>query len=259
MTRLPESLTDLDGKPLGSYVLRLRDVQPAGKSGWLGFRLLAASGDKSFQPPLLEAVFSQGGRGVTPWVEVVEYHPRVKLEAGTSAELDLAVGGLDRELFGYLSNLVPPGGHLMLACESAEHEVTYRFLMRRVPPLITPLGHLLFDCGFRSARFFYLAEGGWEGPQKLWAEKALNAETERRWDAATARDLLRFLADPDNALFAADCVRAALGVLKQVNPPDALARLVRSAVEQCNSQAADPVAFFRCVQQLRARFSYEWP
>ena len=250
MTQVATPLAALDGKPLGVYSLRLADARPGSKSGWRSFRLLLASSDATFSAPLIDGVFSTGGRGVAPWIEVIEYHPRVKT---SQTELDLPAEALDLDLFGYLSGLIPSGGHLMLACESPEHEATYRLLMRRVPPVLTPLGRLLFDCGFHSVRFFYLAEGGWEGPQKLWAEKALDPETARRGDETTARDVLRFLAEPTNARLAPECTGSAVHILRQTKAPGTLGELVESLLQECSAHAAhDPRAFFACAERLLA-------
>ncbi|MFQ5925970.1 MAG: DUF1122 family protein [Terriglobia bacterium] len=252
MTPFPAPLASLDGKPLGAYTLRLADVEPASKSGWVSFRLVLTSNTAAFAPPLVEGIFSSGGRGVAPWFEITDYRPRLQSTEADPAALDLAAAALDLQLFRHLGDLIPPGGHLMLACESPEHEATYRLLMRRVPPLLTPLGHLLFQSGFRSVRFFYLAEGGWEGRQKLWAEKALNPDTQRRWDETTARDLLRFLAEPQNARFAPDCAHATLAVLRELKPPEPLAQRLASLLRECEPPAAkDPAALFECARRLR--------
>lgn len=258
MTQLPGLLAALDARPLGPYTLRLADVRPAGKSGWLFFRLLLTSSDAAFQAPVLEGIFSTGGRGVAPWFEITRYYPRLQFAHG-GRPVGLAAEALDRKLFGYLSDLVPPGGHLMLACESPEHETTYRLLMLRVPPLLTPLGHLLFDCDFRSVRFFYLAEGGCEGQQKLWAEKALNPDTARRWTETSTRDILRFLAEPENARFAPACAGAVLAVLKAIGTAGPLGALVCLVLQECGAQAGqNPGALFECARHLLGRSPSEW-
>lgn len=250
MTQDVSLLASLDGRRLGANTLRLVDVRPGAKSGWLAFRLRLASGNAWYEPAVLEGIFSAGGRGVAPWIEITDYQPRVRSAGPDAAEHDLARHGLERQLFGYLGELISPGGHLMLACEGPAHETTYRLLMRRVPPPVTPLGRLLFDVGFRSVRFFYLAEGGWEGQQKLWAEKALTPETLRRWDETVAREILQFLAEAENARFAGDCAEATLHVLRSIAPPGELGELVRAVVERCGQAAQEPSAFFDCARRL---------
>jgi len=259
MTQVPELSAALDGTPLGPYSLRLADVQPGSKSGWTSFRLLLAVGKHTFVPPVIEAVFSRGGRGAFPWLEITEYHSNVTAARDRSIEANLAAAGLDRFLFRHLSGLLPPGGHIMLACEAPQHETSYRLLMRRVPPVLTTLGTLLFDSGFRSVRFFYLAEGGWEGQQKLWAEKPINEVTARRWDEQTARDILRFLAEPAHASFGEVCVTPALMVLGAIQPGK-LKPQVEAVLRECaGSGRQRPQAFFSCVQRLRQRFADQWP
>lgn len=183
-------LSRLQDRVLGSHRLQLGPLAPApGKSGWIRFHLRLAT-DQGVVAPVLEGVYSRGGRGATPWIEVLRYAPALPAEGGG---LDLRDEGLDLELFRALGDLLPAGSHLMLGCESAEHQDTYRALMRSVPPAATPLGALLFEAGFPKVKFFYLAEGGWEGQQKLWAEKPLDEGMRRDWERATARELEGFL------------------------------------------------------------------
>lgn len=260
MSNVPEALTALDAKPIGPYRLRLADPGPASKSGWFCFRLLLTNRDTVFRPALIEANYSAGGRGVSPWIEVTEYNPRVTATRGTPPEVDLNREKLERELFGHLADLIPPGGHLMLVCESPAHEATYRLLMRRVPPVLTPLGYLLFASGFRSVRFFYLAEGGWEGQQKVWAEKAINAETEQRWRETLARDLLRFLIEPDNASYAVPCAPNVLQVLQELKPAGPLGPLVAAVLHECGPPAStEPKTLFECARRISARHRDLWP
>jgi hypothetical protein len=101
------------------------------------------------------------------------------------------------ELFQSLAQLIPPGGHLMVSYEGADplQRETDQALSAGVPPVLTPLGFFLFLSGFRLVKNWYLAEGGHEGPRKLWGEKPPDRSWSVRWDQVTATGLLDYLAD----------------------------------------------------------------
>lgn len=206
-------LEQLHNRPLGPHRLRLARLRPAEKSGWTRFHLLVAGRQGDFEPAVVQGLHSRGGRGVLPWIEVLAYEPSLRRP---EEALNLPEQGWDVQLFSALGELIPPGGHLMVGCETPPHQETYQALMKQVPPVATPLGAALFRAGFRKVKFFYLAEGGWEGQQKLWAEKPMNAEMRREWDAATARDLKAFLATPHLAPAAAPCLPRAQAILREL-------------------------------------------
>lgn len=170
-----------------------------------------------FSPPVVEAIYSAGGRGVLPWIEVLAYEPQPKQKGKT---VKLPVRGWDLRLFAALGELIPPGGHIMVGCETPPHHDTYQALLKGVPPAATPLGYVLFRVGFRKVKFFYLAEGGWEGQQKLWAEKPLDEEMRRQWDTATARDLRHLLSAPAESPATASCIRRAKKILRELEETD---------------------------------------
>lgn len=184
-------LSGLHGAPLGEYRLQLDPLKRERKSGWVRFRVRLTDARSAATGPVLEGVYSRGGRGALPWIELLHYAPRIAADGDDV--LDLGETGLDLPLFRTLNDLLPPGGHAMVGCEGADHQDTYRPLLKGVPPAATPLGALLFEAGFRKVKFFYLAEGGWEGQQKVWGEKPLHEEMRREWDRATARELERYL------------------------------------------------------------------
>lgn len=186
----------LEGKSLGPYALRLTRLEPMAKSGWRLFELTLSGPEGDFAPPVVTGIHSVGGRGVLPWVEVLDYRPRLECQGRV---LDLAAQERDVALFGLLAGLFPPGGHIMVGCEGAAHRETHLAALKGVPPIATPLGWVLFRAGFPRVRFFGLAEGGWEGQQKLWAEKPLDEDAARRWRDATADELRRFLAQAPSA------------------------------------------------------------
>lgn len=210
---LDHPLRRLDARRLGPYSLRLDQLRPAEKSGWWRFDLTLTDAGGDFAPPVIEGVYSAGGRGVRPWIEVLAYEPVLGRREDT---LGLAERGWEQELFAALGELVPPGGHLMVGCETPPHQETYQALLKGVPPAATPLGAVLFGAGFRKVKFFYLAEGGWEGQQKLWAEKPVNEAMGRDWEAATAEELRKFLASPVEAAAARHCQPRAQQLLAEL-------------------------------------------
>lgn len=127
----------------------------------------------------------------------IEYWDEIPGENGESAgsRLSLRAEGLDRRIFGLLGETIPRGGHLMVSYEGEQevHRDTLRELAEGVPPSATSLGHLLFFAGFRHVKDWYLAEGGMEGPRKLWGEKAPDAAWERTFGEWTMRQLVPFL------------------------------------------------------------------
>ena len=154
--------------------------------------------------PVLEGIHSRGGRGVKGWVEVGDYFPVVHFKGrGLPVETThLSRENLDRWIFRLLGEGVPPGGHLMFAYEvpyeSPLHRQTQEDLMRGFPPISTAQGELLFHAGFRLVKDWYLAEGGYEGPRKLWGEKPLNDVEARDFDLKTFLQLLAFLSRQPN-------------------------------------------------------------
>ncbi len=199
MDRMPDELAPLDGARIGRFVLRLDRVKQLRQSGWKGFALyLEDQAGRRADPPAIKGIFSRGGKdGVKPWLDIV-YRQRVSFdspEAEGPQSLDLAGAGLETNLFGLLGGLIPGGGHLMVSYEEEDpiHMETMEALRRNVPPAATPLGVIVFASGFSLVKNWYLAEGGHEGPRKLWAEKAPDSTTETEWRQNTARQLGEFM------------------------------------------------------------------
>lgn len=99
------------------------------------------------------------------------------------------------KLFSLLGNLIPPGGHLMVSYEGEQkiHAETVKSLSLGIPPVVTPLGYLLYKAGFQYIKDWYLAEGGFEGPRKLWGEKAPDEDWQLDYLKRTALQIDRFL------------------------------------------------------------------
>jgi len=187
-------LQRLKNRPLGEYRLHLQPLKQLRLSGWRGFSLALKDREGTLaQPPVVEGIYSSGGKdGVKPWMDITVTEG---VRFGSGRRLDLRQTGLMHELFRSLARLIPPGGHLMVSYEDSDplHGETDRALAAGVPPILTPLGFLLFMSGFRLVKNWYLSEGGHEGPRKLWGEKPLDRSWSVTWDQETARQLVHFL------------------------------------------------------------------
>lgn len=188
----------LDGKKLGAFSLSLESVKQLRLSGWQGFTLILkrADGRKSLSP-VIKGIYSSGGKdGVQPWMDL-DYREETEFleDAEIKKKISLGHRNLDQVLFHLLGNLIPPGGHLMVSYEGNQniHMDTVRSLNIKIPPAATPLGFLLFKSGFQLIKDWYLSEGGFEGPRKLWAEKAPNKEWALTFYRISAGQLREFL------------------------------------------------------------------
>jgi len=192
------NLHDLDGKKLNGYAIHLGEVKQLRMSGWKGFTLyLKDSQGLCSCSPVIKGIFSVGGKdGVRPWMDL-QYWEQVEFPATTEGTsiISLSGNGLNRKLFQFLATSIPPGGHLMVSYEDEQelHNDTLRSLHIGIPPALTPLGRILFVAGFEHVKNWYLSEGGFEGPRKLWAEKALSETVARGFLENTARQVHGFL------------------------------------------------------------------
>jgi len=191
-------LEKLWGKRINDYALHLGEVTQLRLSGWKEFTLYLKNVNGLLsQNPVIRGIFSRGGKdGVKPWMDVV-YSEKVSFSTkpGSEEYICMCSGTMDRKLFHILGELIPPGGHLMVSYEEGEdiHRDTVRSLNMGIPPVVTPLGLLIFLSGFQYMKDWYFAEGGFEGPRKLWGEKALNEVTARTFYEKTTQQVQKFL------------------------------------------------------------------
>jgi hypothetical protein len=195
---IPLILKNLNGKKLDGYTLHLGEVKQLRLSGWKGFTLYLQDSQGVFtKSPVIRGIFSIGGKdGVKPWMDL-QYWEQLECaaSAGGSRCILLSSHGLDRRLFHYLGDSIPGGGHLMISYEDDQkiHNDTLRSLNLGIPPAATSLGFLLFLAGFQHIKNWYLSEGGYEGPRKLWGEKAINEPFARAYLEATGLQIHTFL------------------------------------------------------------------
>ncbi len=200
----------LGGRSVGQFQIEIESKPLEYRRGWTYFALYLrdpqgrpaaqAAMDGGYEvTPVLEGIHSRGGRWVRGWIEIGDYYPVVHFirEAAPPIRLDLSEGRMDHQIFELLSEVIPPGGHLMFAYEvsyeSPFHRETQACLMKGVPPVCTAQGEILFQSGFRLVKDWYLAEGGHEGPRKLWGEKPSNHAESLAFDLRTFLQILGFL------------------------------------------------------------------
>jgi hypothetical protein len=188
-------LEKLNGLMLGKYSLDLTRIDQMRMSGWRNFSLHLhdSSGSASIEP-IINGIYSKGGKGVQPWIEVACYNTTLEFE--NEQNVDISEEGLEVLLFSNLHDILEPGSHIMLWYEGESGRETENALSKMVPPLITPLGSLLFRAGFISVRNFHLPEGGHEGGRKLWAERPLNNLADEEFRLKSFRDAAHYFLKP---------------------------------------------------------------
>lgn len=211
-------LLNLNGKKVDPFQLRIECKPLRSRQGWTQFllylednkgRVSSQKGPdgKWIPAAVLQGIYSRGGRGVIGWIEVGDYHPVIHFNGlGNSTDtLALSENKRDQQIFNLLSEVIPPGGHLMFVYEvpyeSPFHQETQQGLLKGIPPVSTPQGILLFHSGCRWVKDWYLAEGGHEGLRKLWGEKPINERELQRFDLLTFFQLLSFLSRKPNPEF----------------------------------------------------------
>jgi hypothetical protein len=196
-------LKNLDGKKLNGYTLHIGELKQLRFSGWKGFRLYLRDSSSVLSGfPVIKGIYSIGGKdGVKPWMDL-EYYEELEFlaEKETKDSLVLSANSLDRKLFKYLGNIIPPGGHLMVSYDGEQiiHSNTAKSLSIGIPPAATALGFLIFQGGFELIKDWYLSEGGHEGPRKLWGEKAPDHTWAKTFYEITAQQLHQFLDEENN-------------------------------------------------------------
>lgn len=212
-------LAQLHGRPLGQHTIQVL-LGPTSRFGARYFRVLLVDGNGSLsREPVLAGLRGSGPLPSYNWVEVAESRRSVRLEGEGTASI--GERGL-RELLCMLSEIVPPGGHLMVEYDSGERTTTARGLARGVPPLATPLGAALLAAGCGPGiRDWHISEGGREGPRKLQGHKPLSETDAQKRAQRVADELRAFLESPraaaEDALLRAARRRARI-VLRRLPP-----------------------------------------
>ncbi len=191
-------LNSLHKKNVNDFRLHLGEIKQLRLSGWKGFKLYLRNPQKILSAsPVIKGIYSSGGKdGVQPWMDL-DYNDAVQFQDSQSSKekYSLSKSKSGFKLFSLLGNLIPPGGHLMVSYEGEQkiHADTVKSLSLSIPPAVTPLGYLLFKGGFQYIKDWYLAEGGFEGPRKLWGEKAPDDTWRLNYLERTALQIDKFL------------------------------------------------------------------
>ena len=246
-------LSHLHGRSIGDYETQLHLKPLQYRGGWTQFSLhlrdrggrmssQRVPSGKWAETPVLEGIHSRGGRGIKGWIEIGDYFPIVHFRGKglPPRTIHLSRENLDHGIFRLMGQCVPPGGHLMFAYEvsyeSPFHRETQEGLIKGVPPVSTAQGKLLFHAGFRLVKDWYLAEGGHEGPRKLWGEKPLNEVESRGFDSRTFLQLLALLSRQPNPAFIRGerlARRRALEIVEELDLDANLSSLREGVIRAC--------------------------
>ena len=207
-------IASIEGKRLNGYLLHFDSLSRGRFVEEINFELYlkTVDGGTSENPAVKVKYFSGRGEFYKPWLEIY-YEERVKFKS--SKIVDLSRRGLDERLFKYLSDILPPGAHIMVVY--LNHEETRKGLEQGVPAPATPLGYLLWKSGCTWFKDWYFAEGFWEGDVKLQGNKPISEENRRKDLLEIRRELTEFLKKEkeDEKLFL-DAKRRAENVLKDI-------------------------------------------
>lgn len=192
---------ELDGKKVGNFITELSNVRRLRflEERYFELYLKSKNGLRSHRPVIRGIFFSGRGRWVKPWMEVT-YDPKLKLinVARRVILIDISNTEVEEHIFNLLSDVIPPGGRLMVEYSLKDHSETARALEAGAPPILTKLGYLLWRNGFTSFKDWYFAEGWLEGNTKLQGEKPLNEEAKRRQIKKLVLEIKKFLASRKN-------------------------------------------------------------
>jgi hypothetical protein len=186
-------LGSLQGRALGSYELVIL-IGPKNRIGASYFQALLqnARGEVSHQPIVI-GLHNQGRYPGHNWIEIICSLSQVSL-GPAERPLTIRTSRLTKQLFQYLADLIPPGGHMMIEYDSPEQRDTACSLALGIPPIATPTGYMLFSIGCGTGfKDWYFAEGGSEGPRKLQGYKMLNSEHAQLRNKEIIRELRAFL------------------------------------------------------------------
>ena len=193
-----DPLNGLQDKNVNGFSLHLGEVKQLRLSGWKGFKLYLRNPQNTLSTsPVIKGIYSSGGKdGVQPWMDL-DYRDEAQFQdpENKQEKYSLTTSESGFKLFSLLGGLIPPGGHLMVSYEGEQniHAETVNSLSLGIPPAVTPLGYLLYKGGFQYIKDWYLAEGGFEGPRKLWGEKAPDDSWRLNYLERTSLQIEKFL------------------------------------------------------------------
>ncbi len=191
----------LDGLEVDDSVLRIGDLRPGLYAEQSHFKLYLESGGRLSDSPILHGLSSLGraSQHIPGWIDGF-YGGVLVVDDERRALSDL---GVESTLFKSIGGIIVPGGWLGLAYETFGEDTpllleTRRLLDLGAPPVVTPIGLLLYEagCGLHI-RNWYISEGWREGPRKLQGYRPVDEDSWQARAAETANELRQFLAEPD--------------------------------------------------------------
>lgn len=185
-----DMIASLEGKYLDIYVLIIKNRSLGRFPEETNFDVFLKTSDGivSNTPVIRGKYFAGRGKFYRPWLEIYYESP---IQFNSTQTIDLSEETLDEKLFKHLSQLLPPGSHMMVAYSN--HPETRKGLDRGVPPPVTALGYLLWTSGFTWFKNWYYSEGFWEGDVKLQGNKPLNSDHRKKNLREIHKDLTQFL------------------------------------------------------------------
>lgn len=170
----------LDGKKVGDFTTQLANLRRVrfAEQRYFELYLKDKAGRLSSKPVVKGTYFAGRGKWIKPWLEI-KYTP----------------SPVEVELCKLFSDLIPPGGHLMVEYGETEeeHVSTAHALQLGISPAVTPLGYLMWQTGFRAFKDWYFPEGWKEGETKLQGDKLLNKKQEKEMTKKVTAELKKFL------------------------------------------------------------------
>lgn len=233
-------LRHLARRRIGELTVRVFDG-PRSRFGAKLFRLHLENCKGAICEDLLTGLCGTGPHPSHNWIEIASACFEARFD-GEAHLLNPETSECSRQLWQVLADAIPAGGHLMVEYESAEWRETADGLLRDLPPVATPLGHLMFriGCGV-NFKDWYFSEGLHEGPRKLQGWKALDRQHATKRAAEMEQELRTFLSTTPLAateLVARARARAEEIILRieqmsapKVTPAKAFGQTARSEVE----------------------------
>ena len=170
---------------------------------------------------VFSGIFNQGRQDPSAGCVDGDYFENV---AFRSINISLTEAGLDVPLFKVLGELVHAGGSFLVSYtsvsdESRVHKQTEQALARGYPPVVTPLGYLLFlaGCGVKL-KDRPPTHDRRRDSSKLQGFKPLNAEERKKKGLSLIRELHQFIGTrPENDELARACRTRAFATIEKIH------------------------------------------